>query len=825
MKIECRQAVSQAIGRTITEAEAKGIEDRLRETMRRLASRDPERWRRLSREDRMREAADVAAKDLQHAAELKEQRAAQTLAAHHRHIPEVEQAGKEGFAVIRRKLDQAEAYIKGVHRDYLRQALDAVDYATTQDRGSLVMRGVRWLSNLEDPTKSLAFVREVFGQDSGDAGAKGAAQAWLKTVEAMRQRFNAAGGDVRKLSYGYLPQPHDAGRIREAGLVKWVNDVMRYVDRERYYTEAGRPLTDVELAEVLEQTWRQLRDDGWDGLDPAPFRGEPALANAGNQARVVHFKDAESYAAYLADYGAGTVFDALNGHLQWMARNIGLVETFGPNPNALFRTMHEIAKDAGGSDRVLLLVNVQDMWKTLTGVLNNPQSQTAARINQGLRNIQVTGKLQRSLLSSLGDVGTYYISLGFHRLPFWQGTLHLVRSFGKDAPRYADLAGLIADSKISDMNRWAESNLGTGVTGRLANATMKASITAAWTDAVRRAFSVAMMGGLGKLSRTDWDALNPHDRAHLEAKGWTAEEWGVVRLAQPERWRQTDMLTPASMAAVTGVDEALKQRAISRMLGFIVDESEYASTAPDLATRTLQGGGLRRGTGVGEIWRHLMLFKGFPIAMISRHWRRVLRDDMGPAGRLTYASALAVTTTFFGGLGLQLGALVDGKDPYDMTQPKFWMSALGRGGGLGFFGDMLLNDGGRSGQSAASAVTGSLAGPVVGSVTELGYDVIRANIKRAANGEETQVGADFAKWARSHTPFVNLWYAKLAIDQAVLNQLQEFLSPGYLARMRARAERDWGASWWWAPQDSGVFSDEGMQGPERAPEMANAVGG
>jgi hypothetical protein len=42
--------------------------------------------------------------------------------------------------------------------------------------------------------------------------------------------------------------------------------------------------------------------------------------------------------------------------------------------------------------------------------------------------------------------------------------------------------------------------------------------------------------------------------------------------------------------------------------------------------------------------------------------------------------------------------------------------------------------------------------------------------------------------------------------------------------MRARSERQWGSTWWWEPQDSGVFSDQGFEGPQRAPELAMAVG-
>lgn len=832
MRVECVTAVAKAIGRDITQAEARGIEDKLLEAMRRLAAKDPDAWRRTPKADRLRQAADIAAKDLEHAAQLKERRAALTVEAHARHVPEVERAGKDGFKVIQRKLDQADAYIKGVQRQYFTEAMDAVDYATRQDTGSLVMRGVRWISNLENPEKSLAFVREIFGKEGGDAGAKAAAKAWLNSVENMRQRFNAAGGDVRKLSYGYLPQPHDGVRIREAGIVNWVNDVLPMVDRSRYTTPEGRLMNDAELGEALEEAWRTLASDGWSKIEPGTFRGEGSLANAGSQARVIHFATPEAYVQYLGKYGAGTVFDALSGHIGWMARNIGLTEEFGPNPSALFRTMHDTAMKAGGTDRVALLMNTEDSWKTLTGEYNNPQSQTAAQIGQGLRNVQVFGKLQAATLSSITDIPTYFVTLGYNRLPFWQGATNLIRAFGSDAKQFADLAGLVADSKISDMNRWAEGHIGQGWTARLSNATMKASFMNAWTDALRRGFSVTMMGGMARIAKTPWEALEHGDRARLQAKGWTADEWSVLQRAEAETWRDTPMLTPASISKIESVDQGLRDRVTSRLLGTIIDESEYASLNPDLATRTLQAGGLQKGTGKGELWRSLMLFKSFPVAMMTRHWDRALHGDMSPAGRLQYGAALGLGMTLFGALAIQLKDLAAGRDPRDMTGDqgddparltKFWLAAFSQGGGAGFLGDMLLSGEGRGGQSGASAALGGIAGPVVGSGFELLYDVGISNVREAAQGKDTHAGAEAWRWTRGHLPAINLWYARLAIDQAFLNSMSEALSPGYLDKMKARAQREWDSTYWWEPEGTGLLTGD-MTPPERAPALSSAIG-
>jgi len=663
------------------------------------------------------------------------------VAAHARHVPEIERAGKDGFKAIMRKLDQADAYIKGVRQSYMTNVLDTIEFAVRQTSGSMVTRAARYVAQLENPANALAFVREVFrGADgsTGDAAAKRAARAWLDNAEAMRERFNAAGGDVRRLSYGYLPQPHDSGRIREAGIEAWVRDVLPMVDRSRYTNADGRPMNDAELGQMLEEAWRTIASDGWSKIEAGQFRGEGSLANAGSQARVIHFAEPEAYVQYLGKYGTGSVYDALSGHIGMMAKNIGLVETFGPSPSALFRTLHDTAMQGGGTDRVAALMTTEQAWQTLTGAIDDPQSQTAARIGQGLRNVQTLGKLQGALLSSVTDLGTYMATLGFHRLSYWQGAVNLVRAFGPETRAYADRAGLISESLISDMNRWSGEQIGRGWTGRLANMTMKVSLMNAWTDAVRRAFSVTMMGGMARISRTPWEQLEAGDRARLERKGWQADEWGVLQQAEPEMWRNTPMLTPAALGKVEDVEQALRDRTISRLLGTITDEAEYASLGPDLATRTLQTWGLQKGTGTGEIARSIMQFKSFPIAMLSRHWGRVLSDDMTPAGRLAYGSALAFGLTLLGGVALQLKDLAAGRDPRDATGDqgndpaklaKFWAAAFSQGGGAGFLGDMLLSGEGRGGQSGASAAIGGVVGPVVGSAFELGYDVVLENVR------------------------------------------------------------------------------------------------
>lgn len=815
MRQECMQAVAQAIGRSITQQEAQNIEAKILDSMKQLARKDPTAWQQLGRDDRLRAAAAEAGQSLLADASKKKQRVALTILAHDKVMNRYGSLVAEGlkpFQAVARVLDDAGRFAKGVSNEYFAGLIDTLNAVHP-----------KFLGMVEDAHQAAALVREVFGERTGNAIAAKGAKAWLDTVESMRQRFNAAGGDVGKLDYGYLPQPHDDLRVLNAGQGKWVNDILPLLDRARYVDENGTRLNDAQMVDMLNHAWETITTGGLNKKEAGQATGVGIRANHGSEHRVLHFKDAASYLTYAADYNRGGILSAMQGHVARLAKDIALVEEFGPNPQTQWGFLHDTATKTGASDLVgPWLVSTQNMWDVLNGNAGSVANVRLAEIAQGARNVEVFGKLGSAFISSITDLPTYFVTTGFNRLGVGESLKNLIRAFGKDSTDYANRAGLVAESVISDMNRWAESNIGKGWTAKIANATMKASLLEAWTDALRRGFSVTMMGALGKLSRLDWQALEASDRARLEAKGINETDFKVWRMAQPESWRGSNMLTLQAIRAIpegdlttAGLSLRDQNRAASKLLGAIVDESEYASLNQDLQTRAAVTRGTQKGTVEGEFLRSLALFKGFPMAMVSRHWGRV--SDQWRVGdkasSVAYGVGLTTALTIFGGLAMELKDLVNGKDPRDMTTAKFWGAAFAQGGGVGVFGDILYT--GLGGQNRAGVPNWmSLFGPVVGSALEA-TDLTIGNLGEAMKGKTTHAGAEAIRFAKSHLPFVNLWYAKTALDHAGLQDLQEMLSPGYLGRMRETAHKDWGQDFWWRPGD-------GM--PDRAPDFGNVAG-
>lgn len=824
MKPQCVAAVNAAAGRQLTDAQLKAIEDRIDSAARQLAREQRGAWTAKPQDARLLEAAQRAQQDIQAEAARKvanAQRQVLATASTEERVATMQRLykGSGRSQALIREMGATTWYINGVKNEAVSGLMDAVKALTDSSGQGLGRRVLMYFFDAENPVMTRDFVTEIFAQGKGGTGnvhAVAGAKAWLETIEGMRQRFNAAGGDVGRLEYGYLPQPHDTARVRGAGRDAYASKVLPLLDRQRYLREDGSLMNDGEVRQFLEKSWDTISTDGLNKQVPGQFRSAGARANAGSESRQIHFKDGDAYLAYMRDFGAGSMYDGMIGHIGGMAKDIGLVERYGPNPNAQMRLQIDIAKKVDGGLKRMDGNTPEAYWNVVSGAAGSPESAKLAQIGQTVRNIQVFGKLAGALLSSVTDLGTYMVTTGYNRLNYFDALTNIGRTLGGDTKEFLNSHAIIAESMISDMNRWSGDNVGNNWSGRLSNATMKLSLLNMWTDTLRRAFSLTMMQGLGRMSKTRWADLTEWDRTHLQRKGLTEADWDVVTQAQLTPFRGMDHLTPEAIAA-TGHERA--QEVISKVLGLITDESEYAVLNPDLATKTIQSwGGVQAGTVKGELIRSVMQFKSFPIAMITRHWRRAFDAPQGLDGapplanRLAYAAALGVSLTGLGAIAFQNKQLVSGRDPIDMTTAKFWGKAFLQGGGAGFLGDILFRD--STDDRAPQQGLFELLGPSAGSVAQL-YELTKGNIDEARAGKDTHAGAEALQFARGHLPFVGLWYAKRGLDAMFLHQLQENLSPGYLARQKARARKDWNQGMYWEP---------GQALPQRAPDFSQITG-
>jgi hypothetical protein len=184
----------------------------------------------------------------------------------------------------------------------------------------------------------------------------------------------------------------------------------------------------------------------------------------------------------------------------------------------------------------------------------------------------------------------------------------------------------------------------------------------------------------------------------------------------------------------------------------------------------------------------------------------------GAARGARYAGGMMIGLTLGGALALQLKAIVNGKDPQEMADPRFWLQAVQTGGGFGLFGDFLFADVNRFGQSLQATI----AGPVVGAVADFSKATI-GNLQKLATGEETSLAEDVIQKGGRYVPAASLWYLRAAWERVVKDQLLYLADPDAHRKFRDRARRlesETGQEYWWRP---------GEVAPDRLPDPTAVV--
>lgn len=648
-------------------------------------------------------------------------------------------------------------------------------------------------------------VRELFGENSGNGHAHELADAWSQTAEMLRQRYNAAGGNIGKLDRWGLPQSHDSRAVRKAGYDAWRAEILPRLDRARMLDErTGLPFSDEGLELALRDVFETIRTDGWNKRN-AGGQGVASLANRRGEARFLQFRSAADWLAYSERFGGGTAFDAMMGHIDGMARDIALMEVLGPNPNAtvewLKDTLVKSAEldtrpDSKAIERAEAAAKqIDGLFDEITGAANRPESRALALGFSVYRSYKTATALGSAFLSAVTDTAFQFSTRKFNGL----GAASMIRDYAKlfrpgsiEDQKLAVRLGLIAEewsNKTSAQSRMLGEELTGETSRRLAEGVLRVSGLSRWTQAGRWAFGMEFLGAITDHRGKTFAQLDPAFRAMFERNGFTAADWDAVRATPVEIERGVEWIKPSNVA-----NQALGDR----LLEVILAETDMAVPVADLRTKAMINSVTPSGTPQGEAVKSMFLFKSFGISVLLMHGKRALAMT-SPAQRARYVGGLVIGTTLMGALAIQLKDLAAGRDPREMDNPEFWGAAMLQGGGFGIFGDLLKSAENRLG----GGIAGSLAGPFWSDVQDI------ANIATSSNPR----GALF-KELKSQLPGNNIWYTRLAFDRMVADQLQEMIDPGY--RKSWRNMHKWageqGTQFYWAPGDAL---------PDRAPDLTN----
>ena len=656
---------------------------------------------------------------------------------------------------------------------------------------------------------------------SGSADARKIAAIIHKYQELSRADQNRVGAFIRKLPGYIVTQSHDMFRIRTAGEKEWVAKILPLLDADKTFDGA-------DAVTFLRGVYAELSQGSFYKADAdAPligFKGPANLAKKASQSRTLHFKDAESWIAYNDAFGMGGLMEAATFGLRRAARNVALMETLGTNPKAMFdRLVDEYAEEAIAKGTASTISEkrsrLNGMMAVADGSVDIPSNITGARISSGIRAWNSMAKLGGAVLSSLPDIATAAGELRYQGRGFLSGLADQVNGFfgsitSKSVRReVAERLGVGFDGMIgSVISRITAADSMPGKMSKLQNSFFRLNLLSWWTDSHEAGFSTIMARDLAMLADKSLDAL-PADRQRLlSLYNIGAAEWDIIRAhggfdaEDGARYIVPDMLddVPDEVFAdlVSGKVTPTKLKAArdgldGKLRSYYADRTSFGVLKGGIRERFASTQGYQAGTSAGEFFRFFMQFKAYSVSFVNKTLGRFADEDTFwkvpgglarmPWGEKRQAAQMILAMTALGYLSMTMKDIAKGREPRDPTDPRAWGQAFLQGGGAGIYGDFLTSDFNRFGGGGLETLMGPAAG-TAGDVLRL-YgamsDWVSGDLKNAPDAQAFQV-------FKNNTPFLNLFYARAALDYLILYDIQEAVAPGSLKRMEKRIKEETG---------------------------------
>lgn len=678
---------------------------------------------------------------------------------------------------------------------------------------------------------------------TGDKAARQTADVFSRHLEEWRLRCNEAGADIGKLQ-NYAPQSHDSLKLRRAGMQAWIDYISPRLDWEKTFPDTDPAKIPDILAEIYQEITTGIRAES-SVREDTPFRFPANMAARMAKERSLHFKDGQAAVEYQRRFSDGTVVDAVLRRLDSSSRKLGLMQTFGPNPEFMIQSiLREQLQNA--RDNPKLADRMQAAWepdktgwlanryKVLAGEAGTPENVTGARISSFVRSITSMAKLGGAVLSSFADIGVK-LAAARHSGESWLGqwreafAMRFERFQGEDRVELGRSLGVYVNGLLGEIyNRFDCTDAVNGTMSRWMNAFFRLSGLEGWTEAHKAAYAHYLSNRMAQNAGTDFANLNPDYRRVLEKEGM-ADYWPLMKLMAetvdgesfvvpqnamslpegelerflpPALQLQAKPADPAKLAewkeARTNALNRTRRDVQTKTMGYIADELSYAVLEPDAKVRASMYQGTKPGTVTGEMLRFMLQFKAFPYTYMQRimneaRWQRASTQKAGGYSGIFDHHRITddmpgivqffLITTVLGYFSMMAKDLTKGRTPRDITHNPVGVTtaAILQGGGLGIVGDFFLGETDRFGNQAVA----NIAGPAITNLSKA-FNVT----SNAFQGEFGTAGEIALRMAWDNTPFINLWYTRMALDYLIQYHLREMMSPGTLKKSERKMKRE-----------------------------------
>lgn len=691
-----------------------------------------------------------------------------------------------------------------------------------------------------ESVNGLDVLRALYNRGDVNPNAPAWAQAVQKTYKFLADEYRRVGGQLGELdNYRINNPPIDTLKARAIGAERYKQLVRETVDREQIVDFAtNKPMTDPRFEKFLDEHAKNVVT-GEDGLPSGAVKGRPMLANARDYARVLHFKDAESWMHFAETVGENNdVFHTITSHVESMASDIASLERMGPNPEAWKRFVLDLFGREGGrlaveapagaapkeiaryvkqnqkiEGRVALEKRAfENLFAETTGQNRIPVNIELGRRMGEVRSVLSGIQLGGAMISSFNDTGTLAMAARFNGLPVMKILSNATSMMAeKGSEIFAAQQGLLADTlahTAGQADRISGEVIRTGIAGKIATANIRLSGLRRWTAVLRAAFGLEWMAHVAAERGKSFADLDPKHLDAFARYGITEDDWKIMQSVPPAEPRPNAILTRP-----LDIWEAGHRDVAEKFNRLIATEMDHAVIEQNPLARSVLMGQSRPGSVGGEIRRGVGMYRSFPTTfMIQEFGRSFARGWDG--SRLGHGALTFITLTALGALSMQAKEILAGRDPLSLDPTTRhgalgWGKAVVQGGGFGSLGDMLAVDQTKYGNTWASF----LAGPMASGAESILGDFLLKNVQAAAKGDKTNFLGDAAYTAGRYMPGSSLWFARATFQREVLDQMARMIdsrAPERFQRMEDQARKDWGQSYWWRP---------GRTQPSRAPNL------
>lgn len=629
------------------------------------------------------------------------------------------------------------------------------------------------------------------------------------------------------------------GRIREAlrynedlNFAAWRDFIMPRLDTDRTFMGLENPES------WLRIVWRSIASG--EHLSDAHtstngFVAPSSMASKLSEPRLLHFKDAAGRYEYDSKFGrGGSLFERVAHQLWQGGHNVALMQRMGPNPETNHQRLKHAARlltEQSVTGRLATKWQsdermIDSMWAQITGAANMPGMDPFSTALRTIRTGEAVSKLGAATISSIADTAVAASELNYQGFtPFqawWTQFDGVLRGYGKRGAvraewlRVASELGVAVDYlRSSAFSRFSAVDGLPGWQARMQHLFFKINGMTWWTDTLRMANAQAMSHRIAMYADRSLPELDASLQRIFKIFDVTSDEWDLMRSRAVDTAEGKEFFSPKGAERITDVEIAHllsreNTRATQRRVGerrteiqakfrdIFAQRSDYAILVPGPRTSNIMSGGkfgAAPGSIASELSRSVFQFKGFPMALIEKVWGREF-FGYGESGRIKDATGrgmyklagFMLYSTLLGFTALYLKAYLAGRR---LDQPKnaeeaasLFLASFVQGGGAGLYGDFLFGQArDRYGHSALEALAGPTAGLAADTVSG-----VRGAIKapfdllfdRAKTGDENAGAAFFA--IKNNTPFINLFYTRLALDYMFLYRIQEYMAPGSLQK-------------------------------------------